>query len=61
MDCDLMNVVDRRTVRLHLDTSDYAAMYIAAPGTPFAKVYDELHEKNPSDLGLSYHVVFELL
>jgi hypothetical protein len=64
MDCDLMNVVDRRTVRLHLDTSDYAAMYIAAPGTPFAKVYDELHDmvkKKTLQIGLSYHVVFELL
>jgi hypothetical protein len=31
-------------IRLHLDTSDYAAMYNALPGTIPARVRDELIE-----------------
>lgn len=53
-----------RPVRLHLDTSDYVAMYRAAPGTPAARVRDELREMSQAgriEIGLSYHVVFELL
>jgi hypothetical protein len=53
-----------RPVRLHLDTSDYSAMYLAAPGTPPASVRDELREMAQGgrlEIGLSYHVVFELL
>jgi hypothetical protein len=49
---------------LHLDTSDYSAMYHAAPGTPPARVRDKLRELAQSrriEIGLSYHVVFELL
>lgn len=51
-------------IRLHLDTSDYAAMYCAAPDTIAARVRDELIEMTESgriEIGLSYHVVFELL
>lgn len=53
-----------RPVRLHLDTSDYAVMYCSEPGTPAARVRDELKEFSQSgriEIGLSYHVVFELL
>jgi hypothetical protein len=53
-----------RPVRLHLDTSDYAAMYLAGPGTPPARVRAALKELAHSgriEIGLSYHVVFELL
>ncbi|MGB6324885.1 MAG: hypothetical protein WBG11_03660 [Methylocella sp.] len=53
-----------RPIRLHLDTSDYAAMYCALPGTTAARVRDELREmteKGRIEIGLSYHVVFELL
>src|SRR5271155_4010516 len=51
-------------IRLHLDTSDYAAMYCAPPGSPEAKVRDFLKlmaERGKIQIGLSYHVVFELL
>jgi hypothetical protein len=53
-----------RPIRLHLDTSDYAAMYQATLETPQARVRDELRELAQSgriEIGLSYHVVFELL
>src|SRR5665213_460827 len=51
-------------VRLHLDTSDYAAMYNAPPDTPEARARDRLLEMKAASLieiGLSHHVVFELL
>lgn len=53
-----------RPLRLHLDTSDYAAMYCALPGTTPALVRDELIKMTESgriEIGLSYYVVFELL
>ena len=53
-----------RPVRLHLDTSDYAIMYKAAPGTVQAHVRNELKQMAQNgriEIGLSYHVVFELL
>jgi hypothetical protein len=51
-------------IRLHLDTSDYAAMYRAAPGSEAAQIRDFLKstaELGTIQIGLSYHVVFELL
>ena len=57
-------VAQLRPIRLHLDTSDYAAMYCALPGSPVAKVSDflkRLAERGKIQIGLSYHVVFELL
>jgi hypothetical protein len=51
-------------IRLHLDTSDYAAMYCALPGSPAATVRDFLKRMaalGKIQIGLSYHVVFELL
>ena len=59
-----MKVADRKPIRLHLDTSDYAVMYSAAPGTAIIKVRDTLYDMVQSgrlQIGLSYHVVFELL
>ncbi|MGD0764263.1 MAG: hypothetical protein ABR929_13935 [Roseiarcus sp.] len=53
-----------RPIRLHLDTSDYAAMYRAEPGTMPARVRDELMEMvggGRIEIGLSYHVFFELM
>ncbi len=53
-----------RALRLHLDTSDYAVMYNAAPRTEAARIRDHLKELARRDviaIGLSYHVVFELL
>jgi len=53
-----------RPIRLHLDTSDYSAMYRAPAGTPEARVRDQLRELVQTgriEIGLSYHVVFELL
>src|SRR5271169_5566973 len=53
-----------RPIRLHLDTSDYAMMYSAQQGTPQARVRDELIKMKADgliEIGLSYHVVFELL
>lgn len=53
-----------RPVRLHLDTSDYAAMYLAPPGSMPDRVRSELKEMAQTgriEIGLSYHVVFELL
>ena len=53
-----------RPIRLHLDTSDYAIMYKAMPETPEARVRDVLQEMTQNgriEIGLSYHVVFELL
>jgi hypothetical protein len=53
-----------RPIHLHLDTSDYAAMYCALPGTTAERVRDELREMTENgriEIGLSYHVVFELL
>jgi hypothetical protein len=57
-------VAQVRPIRLHLDTSDYAAMYCALPGSDWAKVRDFLKgmvELGKIQIGLSYHVVFELL
>jgi hypothetical protein len=51
-------------IRLHLDTSDYAAMCCAPPGSDGAKVRDFLKrmaELGKIQIGLSYHIVFELL
>ena len=53
-----------RPIRLHLDTSDYAAIYCAPPGSPVAKVggfLKRMAEQGKIQIGLSYHVVFELL
>jgi hypothetical protein len=53
-----------RPLRLHLDTSDYAAMHAAAPGTEPARVREHLKalaQAGRIAIGLSYHVVFELL
>ena len=53
-----------RPIRLHLDTSDYGAMSRAQPGTTHARVRDELIEMTKNgqiEIGLSYHIVFELL
>ena len=50
--------------RLHLDTSDYSVMYGAASGTAEAAVRDMLlaHvEAGRLQIGLSYHVIVELL
>jgi hypothetical protein len=55
---------ERTPIRLHLDTSDYARMYQARPATPEARVRDQLRELAQSghiEIGLSYHVMFELL
>src|SRR3984893_3064118 len=57
-------VAQLHLIRWHLDTSDYAAMYCALPGSPAAKVRDFLKrmaELGKIQIGLSYHVVFELL
>src|SRR3984893_17418812 len=57
-------VAQLQPIRLHLDTSDYAAMYCALPGSPAAKVRDFLKPMaalGKIQIGLSYHVVFELL
>jgi hypothetical protein len=54
----------RCPLRLHLDTSDYAAMYNAVDGTAPANVRGELKalvQQGLIRIGLSYHVVFELL
>jgi len=59
-----MHVTDRRPIRLHLDTSDYAAMYRAAPGSAIIKIRDTIYDmvqQGRLQIGLSYHVVFELL
>src|ERR1700683_5005544 len=53
-----------RPLRLHLDTSDFARMYRAAPGSPAAQTRDALKQfvqTRKIEIGLSYHVVFELL
>jgi hypothetical protein len=53
-----------RPVRVHLDTSDYAVMYCAAEGTAPAGVRDWLKDMATHgniEIGISYHVVFELL
>jgi hypothetical protein len=53
-----------RPIRLHLDTSDYSVMYRAVPGTMPERVRDALRQMARSgriEIGLSYHVVFELL
>ena len=53
-----------RPLRLHLDTSDYSRMYRAEPGTSLAHVRDTLKglvKTHKIEIGLSYHVVFELL
>src|SRR4029077_5286669 len=57
-------VAQLQPIRLHLDTSDYAAMYCALPGSPAATVRDFLKRMaalGKIQIGLSYHVVFELL
>jgi hypothetical protein len=53
-----------RSLRLHLDTSDYATMYRAAPASSAARTRDALKKlvhTRKIEIGLSYHVVFELL
>lgn len=53
-----------RPIRLHLDSSDHAAMHRAVPGTPQAIVRDDLKRMVASgllEIGVSYHVIFELL
>jgi hypothetical protein len=53
-----------RPIRIHLDTSDCSAMHDASRGGPAAKVRERLSDMVRSDrieIGLSYHVVFELL
>jgi hypothetical protein len=53
-----------RPLRLHLDTSDYAIMYRAVPGSSAAQTRDALKklvQAHKIEIGLSYHVVFELL
>jgi hypothetical protein len=53
-----------RPIRIHLDTSDYSAMHDAPTGSPVANVREELTDLARSgriEIGLSYHVVFELL
>ncbi len=53
-----------RPIRLHLDTSDFSVMYRASPGTMPAGVRDQLKEMARSgqiEIGLSYHVFFELM
>jgi hypothetical protein len=53
-----------RPIRLHLDTSDYATMHMAAQGTSAAYIREKLKEMVRSgrlEIGLSYHVLFELL
>jgi hypothetical protein len=53
-----------RSIRVHLDTSDYSAMYRAAPGTIAGNVrykLNKLVQSGQIKIGLSYHVVFELL
>jgi hypothetical protein len=54
----------RRPVRVHLDTSDYAVMYCAAEGSAQARVRDWLKDIatcGSIEIGISYHIVFELL
>ncbi len=51
-------------IRLHLDSSDYARMYCAQQGTPELRVRDALltmKDDGRIEIGMSYHVVFELL
>ena len=53
-----------RPIRIHLDTSDYSAMHGARPGSQVAEVRKTLSEMARSgliEIGLSYHVIFELL
>jgi len=53
-----------RPIRVYLDTSDYAAMYCAPSNGVTARLLDELlrmKEGGRIEIGLSYHVVFELL
>jgi hypothetical protein len=53
-----------RPVRIHLDTSDYSAMHDASRGSPVVEIREKLTEMARSgriEIGLSYHVVFELL
>src|ERR1700722_14960594 len=53
-----------RAVRIHLDTSDYSVMHDAPLGSPVAQIRHKLIEIGRSgriEIGLSYHVVFELL
>ena len=39
-----MQVADRKPIRLHLDTSDYAAMYNAVPGSAIIKIRDTIYD-----------------
>jgi hypothetical protein len=51
-------------IRLHLDTSDYAAMHVAAQGSSTAQIRDKLKEMVRSGhlaIGLSYHILFEFI
>ena len=51
-----------RPVRIHLGTSDYAAMHAAAPVTDAARVREHLKglaAAGQVEIGLSYHIMFE--
>lgn len=53
-----------RPIRIHLDTSDFSVIHDAPPGSQIAEVRDTLSEMARSgriEIGLSYHVIFELL
>jgi hypothetical protein len=53
-----------RPIRVHLDTSDYAAMYCAAEGTAEAEVrtcLKDMAAHGNIEIGISYHIVFESL
>jgi hypothetical protein len=53
-----------RPIRIHLDTSDYSAMHDSLPGSQIGQVRKtivELARSGRIEIGLSYHVVFELL
>ena len=53
-----------RPIRIHLDTSDYSAMHDAPTGSSVAEIREKLTGMARSgriEIGLSYHVVFELL
>jgi hypothetical protein len=53
-----------RPIKIHLDTSDYSAMHDAPTGSAVAEIREKLTEMARTgriEVGLSYHVVFELL
>ena len=56
--------VSLRPVRIHLDTSDYAAMHTAPLRTDVAGIREQLKSMASNgeiEIGLSYHIVFEFL